>query len=262
MASLPSVDVLFKKSWANYQPRIWHLALFMLARMAINMAVLIGAIIISLLITLPVIISRFAEKNIGVASLAWWCWIFIVLAILIFLAVYVISNVWLNASFVAMVINPKSEGDSITVALKAGWKVKWKYFGATILSSLLATVGTILLILPGIWIGNLLIYADILAVRGAKPTAALRASKKLVTGNWWGTFGRWLLVTILFASLPMTIIAGMLALEKFSGAIAALGLLLYFVFIFLFAFFLTPWLMVFRNTMLVATEKTSAAITE
>lgn len=258
MASLPSVDALFKKSWADYKPRMGHLALFMLAQMAITMCVEIGATIIGLLITLPAIISWFAQKNIGVSSLAWWCWIFIILASLVFLAIIIISSVWLNASLIAMVINPQTETDSITAALKTGWQMKWKYFGASFLSGLLTIVGTILLFFPGIWIGNLLIYADILAVRGMKPTDALRTSKKLVTGNWWGTFGRWCLVTILFVFLPLAVIVGMMMAGKFSEGIAVLGSLLYFIFIFILAFCLTPWLMIFRNTLLEAAEKNPA----
>ena len=56
---------------------------------------------------------------------------------------------------------------------------------------IVTTAGTILFIIPGIWIGTLISFSVFLFLEDHKTgVSALKASKALVQGRWWATFGR------------------------------------------------------------------------
>ncbi len=71
----------------------------------------------------------------------------------------------------------------------------------SILSGFFVLLGTILLVLPGIYLYvSFAVAVPVLLVEGAGPWRALGRSRRLVQGRWWGTFGvalvGYLLVTI------------------------------------------------------------------
>jgi hypothetical protein len=60
----------------------------------------------------------------------------------------------------------------------------------TILAFILVFLGTLLLIIPGIYLYvSFTVAVPVLLVEGAGPWRALRRSRQLVQGRWWGTLG-------------------------------------------------------------------------
>jgi hypothetical protein len=85
-------------------------------------------------------------------------------------------------------------------------------FWVMILQALIVLAGTIFLILPGIYLSILLTFSTLIFLAyGKRGTHALQASRELVTGRWWATFGRLLLGGIVFG-IGVGIIAGIAAL--------------------------------------------------
>ncbi len=84
----------------------------------------------------------------------------------------------------------------------------WKFFGLSLLTGILVMLWTLLLIIPGIIFGifysfalYLLIFEDI------KGMEALKKSKAMVSGYWWGVFGRtmFLLLVAMLASFILSL---------------------------------------------------------
>jgi len=84
----------------------------------------------------------------------------------------------------------------------------WKFFGLSLLTGILVMLWTLLLIIPGIIFGifysftlYLLIFEDI------KGMDAIRKSKAMVSGYWWGVFGRtmFLFLVAMLASFILSI---------------------------------------------------------
>lgn len=62
--------------------------------------------------------------------------------------------------------------------------------GLSILSGILVGIGTILLVIPGIYLYvAFAVSVPVLLVEGAGPAGALQRSRELVRGRWWGTLG-------------------------------------------------------------------------
>jgi hypothetical protein len=78
----------------------------------------------------------------------------------------------------------------------------------TVLYALLVFAGTLLLIVPGVWLWVLYALATpVLVLESAPITMAFRRSRELVRGMWWRTFG-----ILLLGSLLATIAAGIIGL--------------------------------------------------
>ena len=98
---------------------------------------------------------------------------------------------------------------SIKEALSRGWKRILSYWWISILSGLIVMGGFLLLIVPGIiltiWFA-LAVY--ILVSEDRRGMNALFRSKQLVSGYWWGVFGRFhVLGLVLFATMiPLMIL--------------------------------------------------------
>jgi hypothetical protein len=95
-------------------------------------------------------------------------------------------------------IDARFRGDampSLDDAFRAGMAMLPTMVGATLFYALLAGLGTMLLILPGIWIMvAAVLYAPAVALEGAGPVAATSRSRELLGGAWWRTFGLMLLM--------------------------------------------------------------------
>lgn len=69
---------------------------------------------------------------------------------------------------------------------------------AMVIVSVGSLVGSIFLLIPGIWFANTMsMVAPVIAVEGKGPVAAMRRSFELVRGNWWETFGFLLLIGLI-----------------------------------------------------------------
>jgi hypothetical protein len=87
-------------------------------------------------------------------------------------------------------------------AFKFGFKKMWPIFGAAILLFVAAFVGTIFLIIPGIFLYYIfLLYAQAIIIEDKGAFQSLSRSKGLIKGNWWRTFGISIVMTILIGFL-------------------------------------------------------------
>ena len=85
-------------------------------------------------------------------------------------------------------------------------------FWIMLLQALIVLAGMVLLILPGIYLSILLTFSTLMFFAyGKRGTNALQASRELVNGRWWGTFGRLLLGGLVFG-IGVGIVAGIAAL--------------------------------------------------
>jgi hypothetical protein len=83
-------------------------------------------------------------------------------------------------------IAPAGVGD----ALRAGARVLPRVLGAVVLYVAAVLAGCVLFILPGVWLAIRCYFAaQVAAVDGVGPVAAMRRSSDLVQGAWWRTFG-------------------------------------------------------------------------
>jgi hypothetical protein len=69
-----------------------------------------------------------------------------------------------------------------------------------IISTVLATIGFILFVIPGIWfVVAVSVAVPALMLEGVTGFSALRRSFNLTAGRWWATFGRLLVALVLYA---------------------------------------------------------------
>ena len=86
----------------------------------------------------------------------------------------------------AYLSHPPSAGESLRYAARRLHSLLW----LTILFSLVVAIGTLLLIIPGIYLGvSLAVVIPALMLENLKGGKALRRSYGLVRGRWWPTFG-------------------------------------------------------------------------
>jgi len=84
----------------------------------------------------------------------------------------------------------------------------WKFFGLSLLTGILVMLWTLLLIIPGIIFGIFYYFAlYFLIFEDVKGMNAIKSSKALVSGYWWGVFGRtmFLLLVAMLASFVLSI---------------------------------------------------------
>ena len=96
------------------------------------------------------------------------------------------------SGFITVIVGHAVLGKSVTFA-QAWDEFKPRLLpllGATLLSDLVFTVGLILCIVPGVWLGVLFaLVTPALVLERCGVGTAFRRSKKLVDGAWWRTFG-------------------------------------------------------------------------
>ncbi|MGD1003701.1 MAG: hypothetical protein ABR884_03980 [Minisyncoccia bacterium] len=94
-----------------------------------------------------------------------------------------------------------------------GWF--WPFVWVTILEILAVMGGSIMLIIPGIWLGvALMLMMYVFVIEHRRGVDALRQSKDYIKGYWWAVLGRVLLLGLIFLAatiiieIPVTIIVG------------------------------------------------------
>ena len=122
--------------------------------------------------------------------------------------VSIIVSLWLGLSLL-YAVKDRDEQISTKEALTRGWKRILSYWWITILSGLIVVGGYLLLIVPGIILSIWFILAMyVLVSEDLRGMNALFRSKQLVSGYWWGVFGRFLVLgLVLFATMiPLMIL--------------------------------------------------------
>jgi hypothetical protein len=94
-----------------------------------------------------------------------------------------------------------------------GWF--WPFVWVTILEILAVLGGSMMLIIPGIWLAIVLsLMAYVFVIEHRRGVDALRQSKDYIKGYWWAVLGRVLLLGLMFLAatfiieIPIMIIAG------------------------------------------------------
>ncbi len=85
-------------------------------------------------------------------------------------------------------------------ALRFGFRKTWYIFLGGLLCMIIVSLASILLVIPGIYLGNLyFLFTQVIIVEGKGPWSALKRSKELIKGSWWRSFGIILLTYLLVA---------------------------------------------------------------
>jgi hypothetical protein len=103
----------------------------------------------------------------------------------------------------------------VDASYKATIKWFWPFMWVTILEIFAVMGGSIMLIIPGIWLGvALMLMTYVFVIEQRRGIDALRQSKDYIRGYWWAVLGRVLLLGLIFLvatiiiEIPVMIIAG------------------------------------------------------
>jgi len=92
------------------------------------------------------------------------------------------------------------------------------FLAATILYWLAIIAGTLLLIVPGIWLAvALMFYGYVLLDSGCGPLAALSRSMALVRGRWWWLFGFSVVMFVLYILGTLAFSVGLLVIAPITA---------------------------------------------
>src|SRR5690606_3729689 len=103
---------------------------------------------------------------------------------------YLVTLLIYTATYGALIhqIDAIAHGQRLTLtqAIGLGLQRLPALIGVTILFGLAVLVGTVLLVIPGVWLWGLLQFAVVATiVERSGVIASLATSRRLVTGNWW-----------------------------------------------------------------------------
>ena len=176
---IPVFD-LFENSWKMYRENFKPLILISLYGLLALAAIFVGALLIG-----------------GVAALfsaqLALVWRIILIAIICIIALATIAAaIWYSTrSKLGSYLIIKNNFSSVRGSWQESKGLFWPFFGLSLLVLLLIIAWSILLIIPGIIFGVFYSFAVIVFVfEGKKGMKAIKASKELVKGYWWPTFGR------------------------------------------------------------------------
>lgn len=170
-----------------------------------NWVFLIKALLVSLALVLPLVLgfippaaavmgAIFVKEKILMVLLA-------IIFFLLFIILAVIIGSW-SQTFLYQAVYQAAQGKqlSIKAMLRLAWKKWLSYLLASLASGLLILLGFLFFILPGIiLIVWFFLVPYIVVVEKTGPIQALKRSKKLVKGHFWGVLGRIALIFFLSA---------------------------------------------------------------
>lgn len=197
---------LFKQSWELYKKKIGVLAIFFAIPFVIN--------IISYLVTPRTTTSGTSLSTVNPFTPAAGS-----LALLFGLVAFVVS-LWIQVGVVYAVDDPDNH-PPIQELLAKAWPLVLPYLLVAILVGLAVIGGLILLIVPGIifavWFS---LSSFTLILDNQRGTAALKASKGLVSGRFGAVFGRFLLLILTFIGIA---IVGGIVIAILPGVLKQIG---------------------------------------
>ncbi len=177
-----------------------------------NWVFLIKALLVSIALILPLVLGFLPPAAAAMGAIFAKQKLLMVLLAIIFFIVFIILAIivgsWSQALIYQAIFQAgKGKPLPIRKMLRLAWP-KWStYFLANLLSGIIIFVGFILLIIPGIvFIVWFFFIPYIVVIEKTKVVQALKRSKALVSGQFWGVLGR--LALILFISI---LIASVLA---------------------------------------------------
>lgn len=254
MTQLSEIDSLFTKSWNAYKPHIGYYALLTLVLSLIMFAALaiVGVVLFFVgaqpgIHIIQWIYNLFNDTGDTVPSAGDFIQISIVF-VLFFLAVWIMRS-WNTAAMWIAVTEDAKPG--IGAVISRSLSMIPRYFGITLLRGLLIMAGYIFFIVPGIIFSGWFTFAMIAAQKQGV-IDSLKSSRALVVGRWWAIIGRLILATIITAIAPQ-IITSMSSAAISTTSKSMIGPIIVIVIAVVITivriFFLTPWYMVFKNTL-------------
>lgn len=146
-----------------------------------NLGLFFGIIMIPVVLSVLVSIFEPAQDTGVVDAMEWF--VFAGLTLLT-----AIVNVFMG---IALILALNNRSLSVKEAYSGATAFFWRYLGLSILTSIIITVGFILLIIPGVLLSVWLTFATfILVLERTKIVEAMKKSREYVRGRWWGVFGR------------------------------------------------------------------------
>ncbi len=182
---------VFKKSWQVYQ-----------ANFSVFLTVTIWLIIPALLVGA----LNYVDARLGRAFLNYSVPIYLILSALSYLL-----TLWVSVVLIRLIFNSLNHQPVKRRSLfQNAWRDTPGYFWVSLLVGLISFLGTLLVIIPGLIFTVWFFFSStIFVLEGAKGTAALMASKKLVQNKFWPvlwqlivTFGLYFLILIVLIGLP------------------------------------------------------------
>lgn len=129
-------------------------------------------------------------------------------------AFYLISIFIVTYSYIAIYLEkPENEKPSVIEVWGYYKYYFWRILGSSIVCILITAIGSVLCLLPGIYIGTVLSLAmPIIIFENASFGFAFNKSFTLIKGNWWLTFGTMFIISLIigfgsyFVNAPMIIL--------------------------------------------------------
>jgi len=121
---------------------------------------------------------------------------FIIFTIL-FAVVFVVLTLFLNISYIYIALSKKNNL-SFSEIFGVARKFFWKYLCLTIILVVFLIILYVLLIIPGIIFTVFWVFASFILIKeNTSAWEAMKRSKQIVKGRWWGVFGFGLLLVII-----------------------------------------------------------------
>lgn len=128
-----------------------------------------------------------------------------------------IFTIWISIRVILTMLNLEAGKQPMAQAEESqkAWGLFLSLIWIGFLTTLIVFGASLLLILPGIYFGVALYFAQIILIdQGTRGTQALAASRALVRGRWWGTFWRLIAGGFVFGlliTIVMAVVIGGLA---------------------------------------------------
>lgn len=165
-----------------------------------NPALFFGILLVPALLSVVASIFEPAQ-NTGVDASEW-----IVFAVMT--VVTAVANIFMG---IALILAFQNRSLTVKSAYSGAKSFFWRYLGLSILTSIVITIGFILLIIPGVIVSVWLAFATfILVLERTEIIEAMKKSKEYVKGKWWEVFGR-LIAGSLVALLLLAIVFAVLS---------------------------------------------------
>lgn len=123
----------------------------------------------------------------------------------------IVINIFVGMGMISFLL--KAYDDPMKLTLRDFWHPEpfWKYVGASLLSCVLVVVGLILLVVPGIILSIVLMFAPYLVIaRSLGPVEALKESARITRGHRWALFGLVLMMALVNIVGLLALVAGLL----------------------------------------------------
>ena len=129
----------------------------------------------------------------------------------------IVLVMWVNIRATRLILARDGGSELPKDERRTSWSYFWPFLWVSILSGLAVMGGTVLLVLPGIWLGVSLAFSlYFLLEDNIRGTQALAASHALVKGRWWKTFWRFVIPGLVFTLLILVVSGSVSAILAFS----------------------------------------------